>query len=113
MATTSLAHVARPSTREQRGIALYRERGDEIAPLGHGKYNVPGCTGGPYVVDLAPLGGEESCSCPDHAKGHTCKHLIAATIYRAKRLAAHRRRSSSRPRFSPEQVAANLEMMGA
>ena len=115
MAETSVAHGAHPptTTRELRGLRLYRERGDEIEPLGHGKYRVPSCTGGqPYVVDLAPLGGDESCSCPDHAKGHTCKHLIAATLYRAKRQAEHRR-TTTRPRYSPEQIEANLERMGA
>lgn len=30
----------------------------------------------PYLVDL----GKESCTCPDHAKGHTCKHLLAAVL---------------------------------
>lgn len=114
MATTSLAQPAHPpTTRELRGLALYRERGDEIEPLGHGKYRVPGCSGGSYEVDLAVLAdnAEESCSCRDHRKGRACKHIYAATMYRAKRRAEARR--SSRPRFSPEQVMANLERMGA
>lgn len=30
----------------------------------------------PYLVDL----DKESCTCPDHAKGNTCKHLLAAVL---------------------------------
>jgi len=29
-----------------------------------------------YLVDLEA----GSCTCPDHAKGHTCKHLLAAVL---------------------------------
>jgi hypothetical protein len=32
----------------------------------------------PYQVDIMA----RSCTCPDHAKGHYCKHRIAAQIYR-------------------------------
>ncbi len=32
----------------------------------------------PYMVDLRP----RTCTCPDHAKGHFCKHRVAAHIYR-------------------------------
>ena len=116
MAETSVAHGAHPpTTRELRGLRLYRERGDRIEPLGHGKYRVPGCSGGSYEVDLAVLGDEEdsSCMCRDHRKGRACKHIYAATLYRAKRRAEHRRSPASGPRFSPEQVEANLERMGA
>jgi hypothetical protein len=73
---------APPPTRELRGIALYRERGDEIVHEGHGVYMVPGCSGGVYVVDLAVFGGTESCNCPDRAP--VCKHVYAATVARAK-----------------------------
>lgn len=30
----------------------------------------------PYLVDL----DKETCTCPDHGKGHTCKHLLAAVL---------------------------------
>lgn len=73
------------TTREIRGLALFREHGDEIEPLGKGRYTVPGCSGGVYVVDLAVFGGTESCNCPDFRRHkEPCKHLYAATIYRAK-----------------------------
>ncbi len=98
-----------PETRELRGLTLYREHGEEITHERRGVYTVPGCTGrGTYTVNLAVFGGEESCNCPDRAA--VCKHLIAATIYRAKTTA---RRRTTRPRFSPETIAANLARMSA
>jgi SWIM zinc finger len=33
----------------------------------------------PYLVDLS----ERSCTCPDHWKGHYCKHRLAANIIKA------------------------------
>jgi predicted nucleic acid-binding Zn ribbon protein len=94
MAPQSLAATA--ATRELRGIALYRDRGVEIEHEGRGIYTVPGCSEGTYTVDLAIFGGDESCSCPDHRSHpeYTCKHLIAATIFRAK-VSGERRRSGS------------------
>jgi uncharacterized Zn finger protein len=89
MATTSL-----PATRIGRGIQLHREHGDEITHEGRGVYTVPGCSegSGSYTVNLAVFGGEESCDCPDRALGSApvCKHLVAATVYRAK-ITARRR----------------------
>lgn len=114
MAAESLARPARTvpeATRELvlRGIALYVERKEEVEPLGRGKYRVPGLHNGVYVVDLGVFGvGEESCDCKENAR--PCMHLIAVTIYRAKLKASQR---SCRARFSPEQIAANLERMGA
>lgn len=32
----------------------------------------------PYMVDLRA----RTCTCPDHLKGHYCKHRIAAQVYR-------------------------------
>ncbi|ADD27348.1 SWIM zinc finger family protein [Meiothermus ruber] len=29
-----------------------------------------------YLVNLE----RETCTCPDHARGHTCKHLLAAVL---------------------------------
>lgn len=111
MDTNTVAHQ-RPTTRELRGLKLYRERGDEIEPQGRGVYLVPGCSGSTYTVDLAVFSDEESCTCPDHREHpeFTCKHLTAATLYRAKDNA---RRRDSRQRFSPEMIAANLARMGA
>jgi uncharacterized Zn finger protein len=85
MDTISITHPAPPPTRELRGLKLHRERGHEIESIGKGRYEVPGCSGGSYRVDLAPFGGTESCNCPDFRRHHdTCKHLVAATVARAK-----------------------------
>ena len=92
MATTK--DTAPPPTRELRGLKLYREHGDEIIHEGHGVYTVPGCSGGTYAVDLAVFDGEQSCSCPDRAP--VCKHIIGATIYRAKSRAKARREQHQR-----------------
>jgi hypothetical protein len=78
--------TAPPATRELRGLALYRERGDEIKHIGHGVYRVDGCSGGTYRVDLAVFTDEpETCSCPDYQRHkRPCKHVYAATVARAK-----------------------------
>lgn len=83
MDTKSLAHRATlPTTREQRGFALFRDRGDEIVHLDGWRWRVPSCSGEVvYVVDLR----HQSCTCPDHrCNGATCKHLYAGSIARAK-----------------------------
>ncbi len=68
-----------------RGLALWGDPlGQEIEHEGHEKYTVPSCSGeGSYEVDLKVFTDEpESCSCPDRER--PCKHLVAATISRAK-----------------------------
>ncbi len=104
-----------PATRELRGLALYRERGDEIKHIGHGIYTVTECSGGSYRVDLAVFDGEETCSCPDHARHpeHSCKHLLAATVHRAKsrakaRREQHQRTASRAARGSVASLVASL-----
>ncbi len=68
--------------RERRGIALYRERGEEIEHVKGRTWAVPSCSGeGVYLVDL----GAETCGCPDFAsRGENCKHVYAAAIASAK-----------------------------
>lgn len=85
MSDTTIAQPAHPSTREQRGLALYRERGDEIERTTANTYRVPSCSSeGSYLVHL----DLQSCACPDHhrakASGQRCKHVHAATVARAK-----------------------------
>jgi hypothetical protein len=82
MATTESSAPAHPSTREQRGLELYRERGDQIKHVRGSLWSVPSCTrAGVYLVDLA--GGV--CTCPDMPPaGEVCKHTTAATIAHAK-----------------------------
>jgi hypothetical protein len=74
--------TAPSTTREQRGLALYREHGHEVEHLGGHRLSVPSCTGTHrYLVDLKA----ETCSCDDaiHA-ARRCKHLYAASLAHAK-----------------------------
>jgi hypothetical protein len=73
------------STRAERALALYEERGDAIRRIGPETYSVPSCSGrGHYVVKYGGL--EESCSCPDFAyRGEACKHLLSVGIMHAAR----------------------------
>jgi hypothetical protein len=82
MATTESSSPARPSTREQRGLALYRERSEEIKHVRRSVWSVQSCTrASVYLVDLRA----GICTCPDVAPaGKVCKHETAATIARAK-----------------------------
>ena len=90
MAETTIAHPARPTTpettRELRGLALYREHADEIryepaervwlVPSQHDATSL-------YEVTIGRRG--ESCECADFEhRGGRCKHVYAATIARAK-----------------------------
>ena len=72
------------STRQQRGITLFREHGEQIEHVEGWRWRVPSCSGsGAYLVDLRA----ESCECPDRPPseaGEVCKHVVAATIARAK-----------------------------
>jgi hypothetical protein len=78
-----------PSTRETRGLELYRRGG--IERVGRDLYVVPSRTQKrvEYLVDLSA--GEGRCRCRDHARtGEPCLHIYAATIYRAHLRAAAR-----------------------
>ncbi len=89
MDTRSLPNT---TTREQRGIALYRDYGEGIERVYPNVYRVPSCTGATtYTVHLAP---RERCDCPDFARrGEACKHLFCATIAAAKARARARARA--------------------
>ncbi len=80
------------TTRLQRGVRLFRERGHEITRTTGGTYRVPSCTGDGYYIVYLDL---RCCTCPDHirakASGERCKHFHAAYIAAAKRRAARRR----------------------
>jgi len=82
MIDQSVAQPAPPSTREQRGLALYREHADAIrfdaaerawlVPSQHDATSV-------YEVTIGRRG--ESCECADFEhRGAACKHVFAATI---------------------------------
>jgi hypothetical protein len=80
------------TSREQRGIALYRDHGKEVVRVYPGVYSVPSCSGETfYTVHLAP---RERCDCPDFQRHHKpCKHLFCATIAAAKARARARARA--------------------
>ena len=86
-------------TRAMRGLELFRERGGEIVtyPVS-GEYGVPSATeeGVLYTVSLE---GEGECGCPCFRfRGGPCKHVYAATIFRAKAAAKTARRVAGRAR---------------
>jgi predicted nucleic acid-binding Zn finger protein len=94
MSTTT---VTAKTTRLQRGIRLFADRGHEITRTEGGTYKIPSCTGdGHYVVYLDP--DFTTCSCPDSrrakSEGEYCKHVWAASTAAAKRRAARRRSAS-------------------
>jgi hypothetical protein len=80
--TTTIPEPARADTREGRGLALYRERGNDISHVRGSVWSVPSCTrAGVYLVDLA----DGVCTCADMPlAGEVCKHTTAATIAHAK-----------------------------
>lgn len=80
------------TTRMERGICLFRERGHQIREVEPGIYRVPSSTGrGFYRVNLE----RETCECRDHQHRRVrCLHFYAALIFAAKRC----RRAVGRPK---------------
>ena len=84
MDTASLAPRALPDTREARGLKLYRERAGEIRFEG-GVWLVPSQHDATSVYEVTIGGRGESCECADFEhRGGGCKHIVAATIAKAK-----------------------------
>jgi hypothetical protein len=83
--TTTVHHPAPDSTREQRGLRLYREHGEGIERVAPDFYLVPSQDGERfYHVDYAG----ETCDCPDHEyRGVACVHVYAVGVKLAKRRA--------------------------
>jgi hypothetical protein len=76
----------RPNTdsRELRALALAEERIEEIARSHRGgRYSVPSLHGG-HTYAVTCTAREEACGCPDWQFGHTCYHVLAAAVVRAK-----------------------------
>lgn len=71
-----------PTAREERGLALFRERGAEIRHVRSGVWLVPSCTRDGFYLVLPRLG---VCTCGDFPPaGEACKHVVAATVARSK-----------------------------
>ncbi len=84
MDTRSLAQPTRPSTRELRGIALYRDHADEIR-FERGVWLVPSLSTATTVYEVRIGTRGASCECRDHCyRGVPCMHVHAATIAKAK-----------------------------
>ena len=85
MIDQSLAHPAPTTTREQRGLALYREHADAIRfDVAERVWLVPSQHDATSVYEVR-LGRRESCECFDYGRRQgSCKHVYAATIARAK-----------------------------
>ena len=74
--------VPLPTTREERGLALYLDRGSEFVRVSRDTFLVPSRSRRrvEYLVDL----GRESCECRDHARtGGPCLHVYAAMLHQA------------------------------
>ncbi|MDP8951316.1 MAG: SWIM zinc finger domain-containing protein [Actinomycetota bacterium] len=117
MIEPSLAQPAPPTTREARGLALYREHADEIRYDAQERvWLVPSQSAGTsvYEVTIGPRG--ESCECIDfefHGHQQPCKHIVAATIARAKSArcsgCGEVRRRRELVEVGPEQAEHSLE----
>jgi hypothetical protein len=73
-----------PNTRELRALALAEEHFEEIAASHRGgRYTVPSLHG-EHHYDVTYTARDESCYCKDWEFGHTCYHILAAAVVRAK-----------------------------
>jgi hypothetical protein len=87
VATTSVpARVREATTRIERGRALYAEHAEEIR-FDEGVWLVPSQHDASSVYEVILGYRGESCECADydhHGHEEACKHIVAATIARAK-----------------------------
>ena len=84
MITTESSAPAPTTTREQRGLELYREHASDIV-FERGVWLVPSQHDSTSVYEVSIGRRGESCECGDHGRrGATCKHIVAATVARAK-----------------------------
>jgi len=83
--TTTVAHPRTvPNTRELRALVLAEERFEEIAASHRGGFYTVPSLHGEHSYDVTYTAREESCHCPDWEFGHTCYHVLAAAVVRAK-----------------------------
>jgi hypothetical protein len=84
MTTSSVASSAHPSTRESRGLQLFRDHSEEIR-FEDGVWLVPSQHDANSVYEVTIGRRGESCECSDFEfRGGPCVHIHAATIARAK-----------------------------
>jgi hypothetical protein len=82
--TTTIPETTPTDTREALGLRLAQERFEEIARSHRGgRYTVPSLLG-EHAYGVIYTAREESCNCRDWEFGHTCYHVLAAAVVRAK-----------------------------
>jgi hypothetical protein len=74
----------RTNTRELRALALAEEHFEEIAQSHRGGTYAVTSLHGDHTYDVTYTAREESCCCPDWQFGHTCYHVLAVAVVRAK-----------------------------
>jgi hypothetical protein len=80
----SLAQPAHQTTRELRGLQLYRDHAEEIR-FENGVWLVPSQNDATSVYEVVLGRRGESCECADYERRvRSCKHIAGATIARAK-----------------------------
>ncbi len=84
MIETSVPKVQHPSTRELRGLALYRDHAEEIR-FERGVWLVPSLSEETTVYEVRLGTRASSCECRDFEfRGVDCLHIFAATVARSK-----------------------------
>ncbi len=84
MAQTKGTAPEHPSTRELRGLALYRDHADAIR-FERGVWLVPSLSEETTVYEVRLGTRGASCECRDHGfRGVDCLHIFAATLAKAK-----------------------------
>ncbi len=84
MDTIRITQPGPTTTRELRGLTLYREHENEIV-FEDGVWFVPSQGSGTSVYEVTLGRRGESCECADFEhRGESCKHIVAATIAKAK-----------------------------
>lgn len=77
--------------REERALAFWRERGDEVTQMASAIYRVPSFSRDDteYVVDY----DAETCTCPSgtYRPSTPCQHVLLVGVVNAKRRARRRR----------------------
>lgn len=81
---TSVPPTPQRDTRELRALALAEAHFERIAASHRGGlYTVPSLHG-EHSYDVTYSARSEECSCKDWEFGHTCYHVLAAAVVRAK-----------------------------
>ncbi|MBA2443512.1 MAG: hypothetical protein H0V53_14105 [Rubrobacter sp.] len=83
--TKSSASSRAPTTREDRGLQLFRGHSADIWRVEPHVYRVPSCSSSTTIYLVTTRQGREFCPCPDHYwTGRRCMHLVAAQTFRAR-----------------------------